>query len=988
MNKFSKILTLLLALVLTVTVFTVVSLAATEEETELVPYTKAIYSLKADDFDVDAYTENQILSYTGRTGEAKIAVQDNGNKYAVMQLNGATGVTAGMWDIDLASPTSCNVKNYPYFMIEFDTMVQSGTFDGASIYARIGTSSLQGFVKETKFSALGLSTSPYNWQHVSIIVKYDGVSSFTQYGFVNGVQKVNSGTLTNDALDFSLARVNQVRIYPTSTSKVGVDNFAITYFPAGFAGDDLTAIANYNYKNGEGYEMPYGNTLTELCDAEIIYPSGTSYSFKADEFAKIFANAPKDSVIKLHNDITLNAGLGFSYEQKFTLDLNGYNIYRMGTAYTDYAAVYNEETGAYEKGEALESPASVSLGGMFVVGANKVNFTVTSSRPGGTLYSVSVTAERLLLDGKVVASNVTATSSSNIFEINHSNAVILLKDVDTYARTVVYDEHGSGTNLSFNVDGGTHVKKVVGTTAMFHLLRGGTHTIKNATIVGNAGYAARVYGYSTYATLTFENCDIVSAHSESQTGETLIFKNCRLESFFNEITGTVRFEGINRFKHNYGAFSYEDGKQLVSSSKTFTYSYANAIVIDPITLLPSLSEAEEHQITYTYLTYNPETDVASVTWKDFDGNIVKTEKLIKGEKAEAPLHALPSVDGWRSTAVIKWLDSNSEEANLIPSSDEEVYTAVRPVIDENTEYISNISDAYLSFSYVAQFHMYFYLPVTEGMERPTLTGAVPSSSYGTVFIKGQEYWLYTWWLSAPSAANDTNFTVNFEIDGVKYTQSFTISALIYAEIVLSSPESDAEALAVANMVRYIKEARIANGKTVGEKFDELIGSEGLYPNLPAYLESYPDDSLDTSAIAPYVDTFTLLISATPCYRVSLSQKAIDLGMTKDNYRLTTKSGVRLDLFDYAKNGKDFDTNNTKIYNLAETFTITVTVPAVKDAETGEVITESFTVSCDYSIGTYIKGASEQNPEANLDLAKASYSFALAAKAYRDSVIDK
>ena len=67
-----------------------VSLAATEEETELAPYTKAIYSLKADDFDVDAYTENQILSYTGRTGEAKIAVQDNGNKYAVMQLNGSS----------------------------------------------------------------------------------------------------------------------------------------------------------------------------------------------------------------------------------------------------------------------------------------------------------------------------------------------------------------------------------------------------------------------------------------------------------------------------------------------------------------------------------------------------------------------------------------------------------------------------------------------------------------------------------------------------------------------------------------------------------------------------------------------------------------------------------------------------------------------------------------------------------------------------------
>ena len=110
-------------------------------------------------------------------------------------------------------------------------------------------------------------------------------------------------------------------------------------------------------------------------------------------------------------------------------------------------------------------------------------------------------------------------------------------------------------------------------------------------------------------------------------------------------------------------------------------------------------------------------------------------------------------------------------------------------------------------------------------------------------------------------------------------------------------------------------------------------------------------------------------------------------MTKDNFELTTKDGVRLGLYDYAKNGKDFDTNNTKIYDLIKTFTVTVKVPAVKDSETGEVITEGFTVSSDYSIGSYIKGAYEQNPEANLNLAKAAYSFALSVSAYRDSVTD-
>jgi hypothetical protein len=208
---------------------------------------------------------------------------------------------------------------------------------------------------------------------------------------------------------------------------------------------------------------------------------------------------------------------------------------------------------------------------------------------------------------------------------------------------------------------------------------------------------------------------------------------------------------------------------------------------------------------------------------------------------------------------------------------------------------------------------------------------------------------------------------------------------MYAKVVLSAPTSEKEALAVANMVRYVKEARITQDIKIDERFDKLIGSEGLYPNLPAYEESYPDDSLDVSALAPYLEYITLSISGTPCISIRLTDKAVALGMTKDSFKFTTESGVKLDLFDYSNNKKNFVTNNTKIYNLIETFTIVVTVPEEVNAETGEVIKEASTVSCQYSIGTYIKGAQAQNPEANLDLARAAYSFGVAVKDYRNSV---
>lgn len=493
--------------------------------------------------------------------------------------------------------------------------------------------------------------------------------------------------------------------------------------------------------------------------------------------------------------------------------------------------------------------------------------------------------------------------------------------------------------------------------------------------------------------MTFENCDIIDAHNQAETGETLIFKNCRLNSYFNTINGTVRFEGVNRFNNKYDKFTYADGVEVIADEKTYTYTYAKTVALTPGTLIPYTTDMSERSSTFSYLAYNPETDVANVTWKDFDGKVIKTEALIKGEKVDAPICKLDSVDGWRSAIASEWTDDDGNSFNfVVGSADEQVYTAVRPVIDENTKYVANISNAMLSFSYVAQFHMYLYLPIEEGMDRPIITGTykttqAPSAASETALINRDRYYVYTWWCGAADVADGYDVTVTFTIDGVEYKQNINLNALMYAKVVLSAPTSEKEALAVANMVRYVKEAIISTGKTPDVRFDELIGSEGLYSSLPAYAESYPDDSLDLTALSEYVEKFNLKITGTPCFQLTLSEKAIKLGMTKDNFVLRTKDGVILDLFDYAKNGKDYSTNNTKIYDLIKTFTITVTVPAVKDAETGEVITESFKLTADYSIGTYIKGASAQNPDANMNLPKAAYAFGIAALDYRNSVLD-
>ena len=544
--------------------------------------------------------------------------------------------------------------------------------------------------------------------------------------------------------------------------------------------------------------------------------------------------------------------------------------------------------------------------------------------------------------------------------------------------------------MSVNIDGGVYVKIHSGTTAILHLLYGGTHSIKNATFVsGNFTYR---HASNKTATVTFENCDFLGGNVKfgegaTHTNGTFTIINCRIKTSVDDVYSTTTVGENTWLASDYSKLENAENNERVASTKTFTYIVPKkTFSVDPITLLPYVTTETVTQ-TYNYIVSDPSKSLATVTYKDWDGNVIKVTTALKGDTVTPPTLALPIGDGYTGYGVSKWLDKNGNEFDrVITYDDEQVYTAVRPTEDD--EIVAYVTEACMNFSYVAQFHMYFYLPVKDGMTRPTLTGSnTPSASSGTTLIGGQNYWTYTWWCSAASISENTNFIVNYEIDGVQYAQSFSINGLLYAQIVLSAPTSDEEAASVANMVRYVKEARIASGKTVGDEFDALIGEDGLYPNLDDYLETYPDDSLDTSAISDYVDWFTLSISGTPKYSLRLSQKALDLGMTKDNFKLVTKDGKILDLYDYAKNGKDFETNNTKVYDLAKTFTVTVTVPAVKDAETGEVITESFTVSSDYSIGTYIKGVSTKNPEANIDLAKATYSFALAVKAYRDSVIN-
>jgi hypothetical protein len=205
--------------------------------------------------------------------------------------------------------------------------------------------------------------------------------------------------------------------------------------------------------------------------------------------------------------------------------------------------------------------------------------------------------------------------------------------------------------------------------------------------------------------------------------------------------------------------------------------------------------------------------------------------------------------------------------------------------------------------------------------------------------------------------------------------------MIYAEIAIPSASSNTERLAIANMLRYVREVRVYANSSISERFDALIGSydgtvKGMV-ELPDYPESYAPLDTDLGDLEDYLDMCYLSISGSPNFVFVYNAKGIAAGLTHNNMTIYTESGTRVYLFDYAKDGKTYQTNNLKVYNATEKLHITLTVPASDSSGQSTVIKGT------YSLATYIDGVSKTGGD--VKIAKALYAFGIATKAYRDTL---
>ena len=729
-----------------------------------------------------------------------------------------------------------------------------------------------------------------------------------------------------------------------------------------------------------------------------------------NDFSEAFSTAiaQYDSTIILHSDIELQDKT-FSVSKPLKIDLNGKTIKYVSYHGNFYEATYNEATGEYTYGTTkIKSTDRYANWMLFKVSASDVSLDITSSRLGATVYAANANANIYTTADGTVAKRDIINYRPYAFVCIPSgikNTDLSISNLTLYTQTIVYQ---SDSKVNYNIDIDNIIYNRMnhsdgssyGDSHTFVLLSdyNATLNVTNSQFyssydsnahflrIGSSGTAGYVGNY------TFTNCDIVKSGSgyehkiqnnRSNTAS-IVFNDSRVYDF-GAIDkpvqhGTAGEKTLSFYKESGGESSPVpvalDGLVNKTTSVSILYYLPASNVFttntDSAIEYPNFSYGTvEKTITFNTLT----TKAVTINWMVGE-DTYKTETVYPGvTKLTLPAYGFDIEGDYYRDALCEWKDSegNVIVADSIVGWDDTKYTFyANRKTGNDIEYIAGV-DAMFNFSYYTNFTTILYLPIEANVEAPTVSGF--DEEYTKVKIDGVEYWAYSRRNNTTTVSEDFVTIVTFTKEGVEYTQNFTLSALLYAQIVLNEPVNEVEKTAVANMLRYIKEARLASSLDAGEEFDELIALGNL-ADLGTK-NDYVDTSVDYSTLTGYVYSVKFIVSNTDAsYVITMTDEAVIQGAT---INVSYLGGADIEItaskeeIDGEKITK-YTTSKTKVYDIAEkAIKITVSIP---NSEGGEPTVISGT----YSVKAYINATDNT-------LAKAMYEFGIATKAYRDYLVE-
>ena len=353
MNKFKKILVLMLVLAVSLTVFAVVAFASDEEET-LEKKRASIGSYLT----YETYEEGELAEANpDGAGHFEIAVAENGNKYIKHHVSKGTGNTSYAGNGYQAN-NKYSISEYPYLTLDFDIAKIEGDYAGAGFnpyyYGNGDVYDDYGNLYKTLKQVTGGNTSVYlstfkkylptefnTWAHVTILFKYhimDDTEYIGGYIYVNGELVHFDHTLHTLNTEYPAAnyyfgtfRINN-HGGTNTTNFSGYDNWQINVFNRAYTEEEIIAEVY-----PDGYELPYGVTIAKIGNA--VY----------DRIPKAVDAFKNGDVITLIADINTPINV----DKPVTFDLNKYDedgnptgeFYNLSTTSTTLVSDFNEETG-------------------------------------------------------------------------------------------------------------------------------------------------------------------------------------------------------------------------------------------------------------------------------------------------------------------------------------------------------------------------------------------------------------------------------------------------------------------------------------------------------------------------------------------------------------------------------------------------------------------------------------------------------------------
>ena len=629
-----------------------------------------------------------------------------------------------------------------------------------------------------------------------------------------------------------------------------------------------------------------------------------------------------------------------------------------------------------------------------IVPSKKNNVTITSTAATkGKLYNAVVKCNTYYRDGVMEKRETISTDSGYIYTSQNNGSAFTLSNVEVYSKGIASTSYNDRAityvidNIEFYQMTPPTKKNVEGQDFFVFYIKanpGLTFEATNSKFYVHAALASnisskgatglfRFYAVDKATTLSsatakFTNCDIIGADGKypnafmSQEPGVLvnptIVENCRFYNFASPGDAAATNGTLSNVAKGTYAPNAADGWTNKTLAQTITKTYTVPAIEtwvatdDPIQSLDYEFDTKEISCTFNTIA----TKTVNVTVGENTASLMPGVSNIYNEKA-LRVYAADSDNLLNTVYILKDANGNVYRSAL-------GFTENGFVVDWENGYVLSATeetmlvggiDAEFNLGFLSGFRYNLYIPVDARLSNVEVEGYTKAES--TVLIGGVEYTVYSALVGTAAAADANTIKATFEVDGVAYSQTWSINAVQYAKMLINAPSAQHpnETAALGSMVKFIKDAVLTLDATADvTELEAIIASAGVDAGYKTYTEGNANAFAELIANELNSVQFTVY-NGVASYKFILDAEGTAFSAT-----------VHGEEIGFTVGGTTIVLEPMRVYDLIDPITVTV----------GEI---TATVSMlDYL--TAMEGNDGMN------LAKSLYEFGVAADAYKQDIM--